>query len=221
MASSRFARVAVHRERQLYYKEFLPRGPLEIPKAVLRGSRGKRARLNSEALLAAGFEAPRSVAWGRLPGRREYLFTRQVAGEGVTIWLRQHLVERSGLSLTTRRQLLRQLGSFIGQLHGAGFVHGDLRTGNVLARKQADGFRFALIDNERNRHGNPPPGRGLLRNLMQLNMHSPAELSRTDRMRFFCQWRREMRELTDIEAKVVAAEAYHWAMSRLYKKGLL
>jgi hypothetical protein len=221
VASSRFARVAFHRERSLYYKEFLPRGPLEVPKALLRGSRCSRARRNSEALLAAGFRAPANVAWGRLPGRREYLFTRAVAGEGVTTWLRSRLAERSGEALATRRRLLRDLGSFIGRLHAAGFVHGDLRTSNVLAEQTADGFRFALIDNERNRHSVPAPGRGLLRNLMQLNMLPPAELSRTDRMRFFCRWRSEMREMTDIEAKVVAAEAYHWAMGRLFEKGQL
>jgi hypothetical protein len=40
-------------------------------------------------------------------------------------------------------------------------------------------------------------------------------------MRFFCHWRRAMHELTDIEAKILAAEAYHWAMGRLYEKGQL
>ena len=67
----------------------------------------------------------------------------------------------------------------------------------------------------------PPPGRMLLRNLMQLNMLPPRILSRTDRMRFFTAWRRQMRDLDTIEAKLLAAEAYNWAMQRLYDKGQL
>ena len=51
---------------------------------------------------------------------------------------------------------------------------------------------------------------------MQLNMLSPDELSRTDRMRFFCAWRQQlMAELSPIEAKILGAEAYCWAMRRL------
>ncbi len=221
MASSRFARVARHEERRLFYKEFLPRGPLEALKALVRGSRCTRARLRSEALLAAGFPAPESIAWGRLPGRREYLFTCAAPGEGVTHWLREYPAGRNGLSLAARRQLIGELGSFIGRVHAAGFIHGDLRTSNVLAAKTDGGFSFTLIDNERTRRAIPPPGRGLLRNLMQLNMLPPAVVSRTDRMRFFRRWRQEMSELTDIEAEVVALEAYHWAMRRLYEKGEL
>jgi hypothetical protein len=221
VASSKFARVARHAGQGLFYKEFLPRGPAEMIKAVFRGSRGRRARLNSEALLTAGIQAPANVAWGSLPKRREYLFTRAARGEGITHWLRSQLVERSGEALATRRLLLRQLGGFIGRVHAAGFIHGDLRTSNVLAYRDDDGFHFTLIDNERNIRAEPPPGKGLLRNLMQLNMLPPANLSCTDRMRFFGAWRQEMDQLSDIEARVVALDAYHWAMGRLYDKGKL
>jgi serine/threonine protein kinase len=221
VGSSQSARVAFHSGKSLYYKEFLPRGPLEALKALFRGSRATRARLNSEALLRAGIQAPRNVAWGRLPNNREYLYTEAAPGEGVTRWLRDHLAQREGEDLTTRRQLLRELGHFIGRVHAAGFIHGDLRTSNVLASRGQSGFEFTLIDNERNLHTLPAPGRGLLRNLMQLNMLPPAQLSRGDRMRFFCAWRTEMNDLSDIETKVLAAEAYHWAMRRLYDKGKL
>jgi serine/threonine protein kinase len=221
VASSGFARVAFNAGEKLYYKEFLTRGPLEALKAQFRGSRARRARLNSDALLAEGFNAPANIAWGKVPGGHEYLFTEAAPGEGVTQWLRSRLTARQGEDLATRRRLLRDLGQFIGSVHAAGFIHGDLRTSNVLAVPEGDTFEFTLIDNERNIRDLPPPGRGLLRNLMQLNMLPPSELSRGDRMRFFCQWRRQMPDLTDIEAKVLAAEAYHWAMGRLYDKGRL
>ncbi len=221
VASSRFARVVFHRERQIYYKEFLPRGPLETIKGWAKGSRATRARRNSEALVAAGIAAPVNLAWGRLPGGREYLFTGAAGGEGVTRWLRSRLTGRSGADLRTRRRLLRELGRFIGKVHATGFIHGDLRTSNVLAELEGEDFHFTLIDNERNSRSQPAPGKGLLRNLMQLNMLPPADLSQRDRMRFFCEWRKEMNELNDIEAKVLGADAYQWAMRRLHEKGKL
>ena len=213
--SSAFARVARNPGRGIYYKEFLPRSPLEALKAVLRGSRATRARRQGDALLLAGFEAPANLAWGRLPGGREYLFTRAAQGQDVTGWLQARLVIRNGETLAIRHQLLRDLGVFIGRLHATGFIHGDLRPGNVLAELRQGRFQFTLIDNERTVQRHPPPGRMLLRNLMQLNMLPPAVLSRADRMRFFTGWRRQMRELSPIEAKLLASEAYSWAMRRM------
>lgn len=219
--SSAYARVAYNRSRQLYYKEFLPRSPIESLKAVIRGSRATRARRNAEALLQAGIDAPANIAWGKLPGGREYLFMAAAPGQGITQWLRQTLTLRSEQQLAQRRQLLRELGTCIGRLHATGFIHGDLRPGNVLAFAHAAHFQFTLIDNESNVQKKPPPGKMLLRNLMQLNMLLPADLSSTDRMRFFCAWRRQMRDLSRLEARILGVEAYHWAMRRLSAKGQL
>jgi hypothetical protein len=213
--------VAYNRSQQLYYKEFLPRSPAESVKALLRGSRAARARKNAEALRRVGIEAPDNIAWGKLPGRREYLFTRAVPGRGITDWLRNQLLSRSGEELRTRRLLLHELGRFVGRMHATGFIHGDLRPGNILAILHDQRFVFCLIDNESNIRKVPPPGKSLLRNLMQLNMLLPGDLSRTDRMRFFSAWRRQMRELSAMEAKILAAQAYMWAMRRQRDKGLL
>jgi hypothetical protein len=219
--SSAFARVAVNHQMQLYYKEFLPRSPIESLKALVRGSRAERARKNGAALLHAGIDAPVNVFWGKLPGGRQYLYTAAAPGQGITQWLRNTLTERSGEQLRRRRQLLAALGTFIGRVHATGFIHGDLRPGNVLVCLQHETFHFTLIDNESNVQKVPPPGKMLLRNLMQLNMLLPSDISRTDRMRFFCAWHRQMRDLSPLEAKILGAEAFHWAMRRLYDKGLL
>ena len=213
--SSANASVAFHPGRQLYYKEFLPRSPLEKIKAVVRGSRATRARKNDDALRLAGIEAPVNIAWGKLSGGREYLFNNAIPGRGVTDWLRCELVERSGEALHMRRELLHSLGIFIGRLHATGFTHGDLRGGNVLATREGGRFQFALIDNERNVFSRPAAGKRLLRNLMQLNMLQPSDLSRTDRMRFFLAWHSQMRELNKTEARVVANRAYQWASRRM------
>jgi len=219
VSSSGFARVAGNPELAIYFKEFLPRSPAETIKAMLRGSRAKRARLNSEALLRAGFDAPANLAWGKLANGHEYLFTAAAPGQGVSTWLRTDLVERHGQPLALRRQLLTELGIHIGRLHATGFIHGDLRTSNILAQYRQDRFRFTLIDNERNSHQLPSPGKLLLKNLMQLNMLTAAELSRTDRWRFFRNWRRQMRELSQPEARLLAIESYQWARRRLAAKG--
>ena len=152
---------------------------------------------------------------------REYLFSTAVPGQGIDRWLRHELPAGSRDDLPGRRALLRELGVFIGRLHHSGFIHGDLRTGNVLAEWRGGRFRFALIDNERNSRHDMPPGKLLLKNLMQLNMHTPSELSRSDRWRFFESWRRQMRELSDTDARLVAVESYRWAMRRLAAKGKL
>ncbi len=219
VGSSGYARVAVARDLGVYYKEFLPRGPLESVKALLKGSRATRARRQNDALRSAGFAAPENLAWGRFSHGHDYLFSRAVPGLGVTTWLREELVSREGEALRQRRALLRGLGDFIGRMHTAGFTHGDLRTSNVLADYRGGSFHFALIDNERNRQRQPPPGRAVLRNLMQLNMLLPSDLSTRDRMRFFCAWRERQVDLSRAEAALLAREAYGWAMRRLRAKG--
>lgn len=216
--SSAHARVAYSPEKALYYKEFLPRSPAESLKALLRGSRATRARHNGDALLRAGIDAPANVAWGRLGAGREYLFSREVPGEGINQWLGETLLERQGQSLALRWQLLDELGTFVGRVHATGFIHGDLRPGNVLASLRGQRFQFALIDNERTVRKSPPSGRQLLRNLMQLNMLTPSELTLRDRARFFRAWRRQMRDLSRLEAAILGTEAYKWAMRRLQDK---
>lgn len=215
ISSSPFSRVAFNKEQQLYYKEFLPRSPAETLKALLRGSRAQRARKADEALRFAGIDAPQTICWGKVRGGCEYVFSAAAPGKSITAWLRKAPDRNDIDTLRQRRELLEGLGTMVGRLHATGFIHGDLRPGNVLANFSEQQFRYTLLDNERTVRRSPPPGKMLLRNLMQLNMLSPMELSRTDRLRFFRAWQRQMRSLSSVEAKILAAEAYQWAMRRL------
>jgi hypothetical protein len=221
VTSSSHTRVARNPTLGLYYKEFRPRSPAEGLKALVRGSRAERARRNGEALLHAGINAPANIAWGNLGAGREYLFIAEVPGRGIDQWLRDPPFGEPAERLATRHQLLDQLGVFVGRVHATGFIHGDLRPGNVLASFQGGRFRFSLIDNERTVRRDQPPGRALLRNLMQLNMLTPTELSLASRARFFRAWRRQMRDLSRLECAILGQEAYRWAMRRLHEKGLL
>jgi len=215
------ARVAVNSQLQVYYKEFPSGSPLQRLLGLLQGSRVTRARRGNDALLYAGIEAPTSLAWGKLPRGGEYLFTRTGAGRDLGRWLTKALVDRTGEALVTRRRLLESLGIFVGRLHATGFLPGELKPGDVLAELLEDRFQFTLINNERTVKMLPPPGRMLLQNLMELNLLPPSAVSRTDRMRVFVGWRRQLRELSPIEAKVVAVEAFHRAMRQMYERGQL
>ena len=176
---------------------------------------------NPKTLRLAGFKAPQNIAWGALGSGAEYLISTAVPGHGVDDWLRRQLPPGDPSLFKTRRQLLSDLGQAVGRLHHTGFVHGDMRTGNVLADYRGGRFHFAYIDNERNSRHKVAPGKFVARNLMQLNMHTPQELSRSERWVFFQAWRRQMRELSETEANVLARESFAWAMRRLAAKGKL
>lgn len=217
VSSSAFSRVAVNRKQQIYYKEYRARSLAAVLKARVKGSQASRARINADGLLEAGIDAPHNVLWGQLPGRREYLFTVAEPGDGIDHWLSRTLPKRSKEQLLLRRQLLSELGTFVGRVHATGFVHGDLSPSNILAAQLQDRFRFTLLNNERNTRRHPMPGTLLLRDLLQLNILPASDLGKTDRMRFFCAWRRQMRTLSPVAAKILATETCLRTLRRLPK----
>jgi hypothetical protein len=208
VSSSSSTKVSVNRQQQLYYKEYKTRSPAESLKTSIRGSRATHSRMNSEALLFAGIDAPECIQFGKLPRSREYFFSKAAPGLGINHWLRHQLVTQTRHQLCRRRRLLRALGTFIGRVHATGFIHGNLSPDNVMVALHHERFRFTLIGNEHNSRKIPPPGKMLLRNLMELNSMPSVDLSQTDRMRFFCAWRQQMRGLSPVEAKILAAEVY-------------
>ncbi|MDX1735692.1 MAG: lipopolysaccharide kinase InaA family protein, partial [Halioglobus sp.] len=218
VASSPYNRVAHHRELGLYCKEFVPRSPAERLRGLLRGSRATRARRNGAQLMYYGFRASRPLHWGRLPGGTEYIFMHAAPGMDINEWLRE-LDGSDAQTLRRKHELLRALGRHIGRLHATGFIHGDLRPGNIIAEEADNSFRFTLLDNELTTRHSPPPGRSILRNIMQIDLVPAEALSATDRMRFFSAWRSQMRHFTPVEAKVVAREAHRWALRRMALKG--
>jgi len=222
VASSINAQVSYSASKAAYLKIFLARNKLESLKAILRGSRCYRARKNGEFLSSSGFNTPSCSCWGKLSNGREFMITQASAGTGVTQYLREQLnTDKSPQGLKHKRLFLCELGTVVGQLHLAGIVHGDLRTSNVLTEFDGERYTVYFIDNERNSHHRTIPLALIKKNLVQLNMLLPTELSKTDRWKFFLAYSAAYPRFTTAEIKQLATEIYLTAMNRLRKKGKL
>ena len=86
--------------------------------------------------------------------------------------------------LCDKRRFIRALGETVGRMHGEGIFHGDLRAGNIFAKRTDSGWQFFFLDNERTRKLGLLPKRLRLKNLVQVNMLLGENITVTDRMRF-------------------------------------
>jgi len=183
-ASSSYTRVAsgTWRGRQVYLKVFLPRSTFEGLKNMGRESRGARFADRSIRMTGEEFPAPPVLAYGRASSRLEFVLTEVVPYPV----LEDFLTIGNGscsLPLTSRRILLRAFGAEVARLHQAGWIHGDLRLGNVLCNL-SNGIKqpeFWYLDNESNRRSFNV--RKQRRNLVQLCMTPRYIQSRTDQLR--------------------------------------
>lgn len=168
-----------------YFKEFVPRSPLENLKAFLRGSRCQRAVERGDYLAQKGFRCPQVLCWGRRGGRN-FMVTRGVQAIGLGhLAASQWHAPWSRARLRAKWRLLAELGTEIGRLHRAGICHGDLLPNNVLAQHADGQIVFYFVDNERNSHFRRLPLRLVEKNLIQLQMIDGQVVTRTDRLRFF------------------------------------
>ena len=188
-AQARVARGQVD-GKTVFLKVFLPRSSRELLKSIGRGSRGVRAARRTAELRADGFDAPAVLAHG-WAGNYEILLMEEVKGQSLLRLLSRRLGPPLA-DLTARRRLLRGVGREVARMHAAGWVHGDLRLGNVLLRDVAPDRepRFCFLDNESSRKSNRPGLRE--RNLVQFNMIASRYLSRTDRCRVLAAYASQM-----------------------------
>ena len=135
------------------------------------GRRALRAFRMGRALTLAGFGAPEALLIGRRGGEG-VLVTRDAGVPPL-------LDALAGAGRAGKRRLLDVLGTAVGRLHAAGFVHGDLVPSNVLA--SADGVVF--LDHERTRRGRLLVWWGARRNLVQLGRFVVRGVSLADRVR--------------------------------------
>jgi hypothetical protein len=87
----------------------------------------------------------------------------------------------------------------------------------VLARKEGDNWRIFFLDNERTGKFRKIPERLRLKNLVQINMFEPEEVSGTDRMRFFREYWAESKE-SRLERAVLIKKILKKTARRLRKE---
>jgi hypothetical protein len=131
-----------------------------------------------EALRRAGFTAPETLAAARRRGEG-LLVTRDVGGED----LLTAVAARRGAA---KRALLATLGTTVGRLHAAGFVHGDLVPSNL----RVAGERLVFLDNDRTRRSRLLVALAGRRNLVQLGRFVVPGVTLADRARVLAAYAR-------------------------------
>ena len=194
IGSSRFALVFSfeYQGKKYFHKTFISRNWLEPLKDIFRGNRSERALRGHLLLHENGFHAPRINVVGR-KGAHNFMVSE--AGRKISDIL-QFLQQMSASPSSRRRKFVSQLGRTIGQLHHLGISHGDLRLGNIIIDiSDPYQLRYYFLDNERTVRYRKLPKRKRLKNLVQLNMISDSEVTKTDRLRFFKAYLRENSDL--------------------------
>lgn len=125
------------RATPMLYKEFLSRNLWETPKAILFGSRARRAWRAHQLLASFGFRVPTIVdvieRRGFLGSQRSVLKMGYQENVGS---LRQFL---PSADIEQRREVLHLLATEVACMHNAGIAHDDMNLGNVLLQHQAGG----------------------------------------------------------------------------------
>lgn len=183
-------------ESGVYFKQYLYRSAWDFIKHLVYPGRAKRAFKASLVLEKSGLETPVVVAMGECKfsflERENFLLTVEAEdAEQIHQFLPGSMENLTTEQLQDKRELIRAFGRTVGRMHAKGISHGDLRLGNVLARRKISGWCFFFIDNERTKKFRRLPARLRLKNLVQANMLRTDTLTGTDRMRFFTAYLRE------------------------------
>jgi tRNA A-37 threonylcarbamoyl transferase component Bud32 len=131
-------------------------------------SRAKIRRLSGmvELMNRAGFHSPEIVCSAH---KRKKMFSVSVAADADCSV--HDLYTKNGAGIVADMARFRELfGREIGRLHAAGFVHGDLRWGNVLVKNpDSEHPEFVYLDNDRTRRYRKIPAAGRIKNLVQIH----------------------------------------------------
>jgi hypothetical protein len=169
---------------ELFLKTYdAPRGLLAVKERV-RGGRANNVLRMTRALQKRGFSSPRVVLKGaHAASGRTMLASLRAEGDSLPDIIIRPTPD--GPSRSSKRALLRALGSEVARLHRAGFIHGDLTPYNIFV-VEGEPPRFIFLDHDRTRRAFPAGRRyRQLRNLVQLGRFDLPGLSNTDRLRVF------------------------------------
>jgi hypothetical protein len=178
-------------DSQVFIKVFAaPRGLTRL-KNFFRGSRASNFAAMTALLIESGFRTPRLLLLGNhRPSGRSVVVTARSSG----LPLVDVIAEPSdgAARLRRKRALLDGLGAEVGRLHRSGLIHGDLTPFNIFVER-GEPPRFVFIDHDRTRKISIARRRSLLRNLVQLGRFDLPGLNRTDRLRVFRAYARELK----------------------------
>jgi hypothetical protein len=138
--------------------------------------RAWRAYRMGRTLAEAGFRAPEALMVGRRGGEG-VLVTAEVVAPSLLDAIAA--AQRGSVPTAVKRRLLDTLGTQVGRLHAAGFVHGDLVPSNLLAERDA----LVFLDHDRTRRGALLVWWGARRNLVQLGRFVVPGITMSDRLR--------------------------------------
>jgi tRNA A-37 threonylcarbamoyl transferase component Bud32 len=228
-------------ERVVYLKEYFCRSAWDFVKHLFRPSRARRELEAGLMLAENGFESPCVIAMGQRKfaflTTRSFVATLEVGSTHSTssgqagspqvenaqsvYQMVRHFDKAQGRQahhrLQERRSFIKEFGRTIGRMHAEGIFHGDLRLGNVLVRKEVDGWHFFFLDNERTKKFRRLPERLRLKNLVQVNMLEPGAVSNTDRMRFFKEYWAENKE-SGLEKAARVRQAHRKLVKKVLKR---
>jgi RIO-like serine/threonine protein kinase len=204
-------------DRVIYYKQYLCRSLWDFIKRFVRANRAERAFKATEMLRESGFDVPSIIALGKFKcgfcRTADFFVTLEIENAGQIC----RVSSDGGLGIRDKRELILAFGQTVGRMHAMGIFHGDLRLGNVLAKKEKDRWRFFFIDNERTRKFRHLPCRLRLKNLVQMNMFRDENITDTDRMRFFREYRAQNKEFK-VEQAALIKQVLEKTSRRLKKK---
>tara|TARA_B100000676_G_scaffold310692_1_gene378055 strand:+ start:5507 stop:6316 length:810 start_codon:yes stop_codon:yes gene_type:complete len=176
--------IAYQENGRLYFKSFNNDRLKELAKRSLGGSRAWRTLKGTRLLTEAGCLAPAIIACGHHQ-RCDFILMEDLEGPQLLNALESFLQAPS--ARPWRRELFRALGHMVGRMHAARVVHGDLRPNNIIIHPGRQGYRLALIDNERTRK--PLQfGREQKRNLKQIMLLADDYITPAERRRFFAAY---------------------------------
>lgn len=185
-----------------YFKEFIPKSRLEVIKSKFRGTRCEVWARQAKIGMEAGFEVPAILATGILKNKHHYLITAAGPSGAVS----NFLVRKPENDEENRQEWIKAFGQYIGQMHKAGIVHGDLRAGNILM-EPSQPPRFVMIDIERNSHHSIVPISLVKKNLVQLIKRiSFKDFTAKDRLLFFKHYNCVYQRFDKKEQKELAFE---------------
>ena len=179
-------------DESVFLKIFLDRSILEGLKSSVRGSRCQRSIRQSDILSGLSFNVPEAYCWGKCHGK-DFVITKAIPAIGYADYVKDNieLIKNSNDHETaidlikSKRKLVSGVGQLVGSLHHKGLIHGDLRPNNILVKDVNQKYEFYLIDNERNILYKSPSDTLIIKNLVQIMMFFPDDLSSTYRYRFY------------------------------------